>query len=267
MQKTIEYDMDAVGITDYGNMMGVFNFINRIKNINESIKKKIKPIIGCELYISSNVEKTDQIYNQVFFAKNKNGYDNLSKLCSHGFIYGYYSGIPLIRKKLVKKYKANLIAVSGDLNSEIPFTILNKGENEAEKVFKWWHNLFGDDFYIEILRHGLKEEDHVNQILLKFSKTFNVKFIPQNNNFYLSQKDYYAHDILLCVKNSQKQSIPIGKGRGFRFGFTNQEFYFKNKNQMYNIFSDLPEAFSNLKELIEKVEFYDITNKMDITKI
>ncbi|WP_259285686.1 DNA polymerase III subunit alpha [Candidatus Karelsulcia muelleri] len=266
IQKTIEYDMDAVGITDYGNMMGVFNFINRIKNMNESIKKKIKPIVGCELYISSNVEKTDQIYNQVFFAKNKNGYDNLSKLCSHGFIYGYYSGIPIIVKKLVKKYKANLIAVSGDLNSEIPFTILNKGENEAEKVFKWWHNLFGDDFYIEILRHGLKEEDHVNQILLKFSKTFNVKFIPQNNNFYLSQKDYYAHDILLCVKNSQKQSIPIGKGRGFRFGFTNKEFYFKNPNQMYNLFSDLPEAFDNLKELIEKVEFYDITNKMVLPK-
>ncbi|XXS36588.1 MAG: DNA polymerase III subunit alpha [Candidatus Karelsulcia muelleri] len=266
IQKTIEYDMDAVGITDYGNMMGVFNFINRIKNINESIKKKIKPIIGCELYISSNVEKTDQIYNQVFFAKNKNGYDNLSKLCSHGFIYGYYSGIPLIGKKLVKKYKANLIAVSGDLNSEIPFTILNKGENEAEKVFKWWHHLFGDDFYIEILRHGLKEEDHVNQILLKFSKTFNVKFIPQNNNFYLSQKDYYAHDILLCVKNSQKQSIPIGKGRGFRFGFPNKEFDFKNQNKMYNIFSDLPEAFDNLKELIEKVEFYDITNKIVLPK-
>ncbi len=266
IQKTIEYDMDAVGITDYGNMMGVFNFINRIKNMNESIQKKIKPIVGCELYISSNVEKTDQIYNQVFFAKNKNGYDNLSKLCSHGFIYGYYSGIPIIVKKLVKKYKANLIAVSGDLNSEIPFTILNKGENEAEKVFKWWHNLFGDDFYIEILRHGLKEEDHVNQILLKFSKTFNVKFIPQNNNFYLSQKDYYAHDILLCVKNSQKQSIPIGKGRGFRFGFTNKEFDFKNPNQMYNIFSDLPEAFDNLKELIEKVEFYDITNKMVLPK-
>ncbi len=266
IQKTIEYDMDAVGITDYGNMMGVFNFINRIKNMNESIKKKIKPIVGCELYISSNVEKTDQIYNQVFFAKNKNGYDNLSKLCSHGFIDGYYSGIPIIVKKLVKKYKANLIAVSGDLNSEIPFTILNKGENEAEKVFKWWHNLFGDDFYIEILRHGLKEEDHVNQILLKFSKTFNVKFIPQNNNFYLSQKDYYAHDILLCVKNSQKQSIPIGKGRGFRFGFTNKEFDFKNPNQMYNLFSDLPEAFDNLKELIEKVEFYDITNKMVLPK-
>ncbi|AIZ48839.1 DNA polymerase III alpha subunit [Candidatus Karelsulcia muelleri] len=263
IQKTIEYDMDAVGITDYGNMMGVFNFINRIKKINESIQKKIKPIIGCELYISSNVEKT---YNQVFFAKNKNGYDNLSKLCSHGFIDGYNSGIPLIVKKLVKRYKANLIAVSGDLNSEIPFTILNKGENEAEKVFKWWHNLFGDDFYIEILRHGLKEEDHVNKILLKFSKTFNVKFIPQNNNFYLSQKDYYAHDILLCVKNSQKQSIPIGKDRGFRFGFKNKEFYFKNKNQMYNIFSDLPEAFDNLNELIEKVEFYDITNKMVLPK-
>lgn len=272
IKKTIEYNMDAVGITDYGNMMGVFNFIKNIKNLNDN-NNKIKPIIGCELFISYNYlikkftkQNPDKIYHQVFFAKNKNGYNNLSKLCSHGFIDGYYSGIPRIGKKLIEKYKENLIAISGDLNSEIPFTILNKGENEAEKVFKWWHNLFGDDFYIEILRHGLEEEDHVNQILLKFSKKYNVKFIAQNNNFYLSQKDYNAHDILLCVKNSQKQSTPIGKGKGFRFGFPNKEFYFKNKFQMYNLFSDLPEAFSNLKELIEKVEFYDISNQILLPK-
>ncbi|BAO66290.1 DNA polymerase III subunit alpha [Candidatus Karelsulcia muelleri] len=272
IKKTIEYNMDAVGITDYGNMMGVFNFIKKIKNLNYN-NKKIKPIIGCELFISYNYlikkftkKNPDKIYHQVFFAKNKNGYNNLSKLCSHGFIDGYYSGIPRIGKNLIEKYKENLIAISGDLNSEIPFTILNKGENEAEKVFKWWHNLFGDDFYIEILRHGLEEEDHVNKILLKFSKKYNVKFIAQNNNFYISKKDYNAHDILLCVKNSQKQSTPIGKGKGFRFGFPNKEFYFKNKFQMYNLFSDLPEAFSNLKELIEKVEFYDISNKILLPK-
>ncbi|XMD98947.1 MAG: DNA polymerase III subunit alpha [Candidatus Karelsulcia muelleri] len=269
IKKTIEYEMDAVGITDYGNMMGVFNFLNKIK----TEKKKIKPIIGCELFISDNYlikkftkKNPDKIYHQVLVAKNKNGYDNLSKLCSQGFIYGYYSGIPRIGKNLVAKYKENLIAISGDLNSEIPFTLLNKGEKEAEKVFKWWHNLFKDDFYIEILRHGLEEEDHVNKILLKFAKKYNVKFIAQNNNFYLEKKDANAHDILLCVKNCQKQSTPIGKGKGFRFGFPNQEFYFKNKLQMYNIFSDIPEAFDNLKELIEKVEVYDISNPILLPK-
>ncbi|WGS82726.1 MAG: DNA polymerase III subunit alpha [Candidatus Karelsulcia muelleri] len=269
IKKTIEYEMDAVGITDYGNMMGVFNFLNKIKTEN----KKIKPIIGCELFISDNYlikkftkKNPDKIYHQVLFAKNKNGYDNLSKLCSQGFIDGYYSGIPRIGKNLVEKYKENLIAISGDLNSEIPFTLLNKGEKEAEKVFKWWHNLFKDDFYIEILRHGLEEEDHVNKILIKFAKKYNVKFIAQNNNFYLEKKDANAHDILLCVKNCQKQSIPIGKGKGFRFGFTNKEFYFKNKLQMYNLFSDIPEAFDNLKELIEKVEVYDISNPILLPK-
>ncbi|ALA22729.1 MAG: putative bifunctional DNA polymerase III subunit alpha/DNA polymerase III subunit epsilon [Candidatus Karelsulcia muelleri] len=277
IKKTIEYDMDAVGITDYGNMMGVFNFLNKIKTINDSEKKKIKPIIGCELFISDNYlikkftkKNPDKIYNQVFVAKNKNGYDNLSKLCSQGFIDGYYSGIPRIGKNLVEKYKENLIAISGDLNSEIPLTLLKKGEKEAEKVFKWWHNLFKDDFYIEILRHGygygLEEEDHVNKILIKFAKKYKVKFIAQNNNFYLEKKDANAHDILLCVKNCKKQSIPIGKGKGFRFGFPNQEFYFKNKLQMYNIFSDLPEAFDNLKELIEKVEVYDISNPILLPK-
>ncbi|WGS82477.1 MAG: DNA polymerase III subunit alpha [Candidatus Karelsulcia muelleri] len=269
IKKTIEYEMDAVGITDYGNMMGVFNFLNKIKTEN----KKIKPIIGCELFISDNYlikkftkKNPDKIYHQVLFAKNKNGYDNLSKLCSQGFIDGYYSGIPRIGKNLVEKYKENLIAISGDLNSEIPFTLLNKGEKEAEKVFKWWHNLFKDDFYIEILRHGLEEEDHVNKILIKFAKKYNVKFIAQNNNFYLEKKDANAHDILLCVKNCQKQSIPIGKGKGFRFGFPNKEFYFKNKLQMYNLFSDIPEAFDNLKELIEKVEVYDISNPILLPK-
>ncbi|AHL31208.1 putative bifunctional DNA polymerase III, alpha subunit (DnaE)/DNA polymerase III, epsilon subunit (DnaQ) [Candidatus Karelsulcia muelleri] len=269
IKKTIEYEMDAVGITDYGNMMGVFNFLNKIKTEN----KKIKPIIGCELFISDNYlikkftkKNPDKIYHQVLFAKNKNGYDNLSKLCSQGFIDGYYSGIPRIGKNLVEKYKENLIAISGDLNSEIPFTLLNKGEKEAEKVFKWWHNLFKDDFYIEILRHGLEEEDHVNKIIIKFAKKYNVKLIAQNNNFYLEKKDANAHDILLCVKNCQKQSIPIGKGKGFRFGFPNKEFYFKNKLQMYNLFSDIPEAFDNLKELIEKVEVYDISNPILLPK-
>ncbi|YCJ93077.1 MAG: DNA polymerase III subunit alpha [Candidatus Karelsulcia muelleri] len=273
IKKTIEYEMDAVGITDYGNMMGVFNLMNKIKTINESEKKKIKPIIGCELFISDNYlikkftkKNPDKIYHQVLVAKNKNGYDNLSKLCSQGFIDGYYSGIPRIGKNLVEKYKENLIAISGDLNSEIPLTLLKKGEKEAEKVFKWWHNLFKDDFYIEILRHGLEEEDHVNKILIKFAKKYKVKFIAQNNNFYLDKKDANAHDILLCVKNCQKQSIPIGKGKGFRFGFPNQEFYFKKKLQMYNIFSDIPEAFENLKELIEKVEVYDISNPILLPK-
>ncbi|WP_110480580.1 DNA polymerase III subunit alpha [Candidatus Karelsulcia muelleri] len=271
IKKTIEYEMDAVGITDYGNMMGVFNFLNKIKTINDS--EKIKPIIGCELFISDNYlikkftkKNPDKIYHQVLVAKNKNGYENLSKLCSKGFIDGYYSGIPRIGKNLVEKYKENLIAISGDLNSEIPLTLLNKGEKEAEKVFKWWHNLFKDDFYIEILRHGLEEEDHVNKILIKFAKKYKVKFIAQNNNFYLDKKDANAHDILLCVKNCQKQSIPIGKGKGFRFGFTNKEFYFKNKLQMYNIFSDIPEAFENLKELIEKVEVYEISNPILLPK-
>ncbi|WP_110486961.1 DNA polymerase III subunit alpha [Candidatus Karelsulcia muelleri] len=273
IKKTIEYEMDAVGITDYGNMMGVFNLMNKIKTINESEKKKIKPIIGCELFISDNYlikkftkKNPDKIYHQVLVAKNKNGYDNLSKLCSQGFIDGYYSGIPRIGKNLLEKYKENLIAISGDLNSEIPLTLLKKGEKEAEKVFKWWHNLFKDDFYIEILRHGLEEEDHVNKILIKFAKKYKVKFIAQNNNFYLDKKDANAHDILLCVKNCQKQSIPIGKGKGFRFGFPNQEFYFKNKLQMYNLFSDIPEAFENLKELIEKVEVYDISNPILLPK-
>lgn len=140
INRAIEFNMPAVGITDYGNMMGSFYFLDYIHKLKKNKNIKIKGVVGCEFFISHNylIKKftknyPDIRYNQVLIAKNKIGYYNLSKLCSHGFIDGYYSGIPRIGKELIKKYKNNLIALSGDLNSEIPYTILNKGKKKQKK--------------------------------------------------------------------------------------------------------------------------------------
>ncbi|WP_185860475.1 DNA polymerase III subunit alpha [Blattabacterium cuenoti] len=275
IERAIYLNMPAVGLTDYGNMMGSFHFLNAIHSMNKKHfpEKSIKGIVGCEMFISENYlqkkftkEEPDKRYQQVFLSKNKKGYYNLAKLSSLGFTEGFYAGIPRIGKKLIEKYKENLIALTGDLNAEIPHTILNYGERKAERVFLWWKDLFGDDFYIELLRHGLEAEDYVNDMLLKFSKKYHVKYIIQNNTFYLDKKEANAHDILLCVKNGEKQLTPIGKGRGYRFGFPNHEFYFKSTEEMKKIFFDLPESFDFLEELINKIESYHLSNKILLPK-
>ncbi|WP_185859061.1 DNA polymerase III subunit alpha [Blattabacterium cuenoti] len=275
VDRAIRFNMPAVGITDYGNLMGSFHFLNAIHSINKKYypQKSIKGIIGCEVFLSDNYlqkkftkDEPDKRYQQVFLSKNKKGYQNLAKLCSLGFTEGFYAGVPRVGKKLIEKYKENLIALTGDLNAEIPYTILNYGERKAEKIFLWWKELFGDDFYIELLRHGLEEEDHVNNILLKFSKKYHVKYIVQNNTFYLDKNEANAHDILLCVKNVEKQSTPIGKGKGYRFGFPNHEFYFKSSEEMKKIFSDLPESFDFLEELVNKIESYHLSHKILLPK-
>ncbi|WP_185878204.1 DNA polymerase III subunit alpha [Blattabacterium cuenoti] len=276
IERAMYFDMPAVGITDYGNMMGAFHFLNAIHSANKkysSLKKSIKGIVGCEVFISDfysqkkfTKEQPDKRYHQVFLSKNKAGYQNLSKLCSHGFIEGFYAGVPRVGKNLIEKYKKNLIALTGDLYAEIPQTILNKGKIKAEKVFLWWKELFEEDFYIELLRHGLEEEDYVNKVLLKFSEKYHVKYIVQNNTFYLDPKESYAHDILLCVKHGEKKSTPIGRGRGYRFGFPNHEFYFKSPEEMKEIFSDFPESFDFLEELVNKVESYHLSQKVLLPK-
>ncbi|AFJ90766.1 DNA polymerase III subunit alpha [Blattabacterium sp. (Blaberus giganteus)] len=275
VERAMYLNMPAVGITDYGNLMGSFHFLNAIHSINEKYhkKKSIKGIVGCEVFISDNYlqkkftkEEPDKRYQQVLLSKNKKGYHNLAKLCSLGFTEGLYAGIPRIGKNLIEKYKENLIALTGDLNAEIPYTILNCGERKAEIIFLWWKDLFGDDFYIELLRHGLEAEDYVNNVLLKFSKKYHVKYIIQNNTFYLDKKEANAHDILLCIKNGEKQFTPIGKGKGYRFGFPNHEFYFKSTEEMKKMFFDIPESFDFLEELVNKIESYHLSHKTLLPK-
>lgn len=280
--RALEWNMPALGITDTGNMMGAFYFLSAIeafnaRNQSDTAKKDplipLKGVVGCELFLSEDYlqkkftkDQPDRRYKQVLLAKNKKGYHRLAKLSSEGYIKGYYAGYPRVGKELIVQYKEDLIALTGDLSAEIPYTILNKGEHEAEKIFKWWHELFKEDFYVELLRHYLEEEDHVNKVLLKWAKKYGVKYIPQNNSFYLEKKDANAHDILLCVRDGEKQSTPIGQGRGYRFGFSNQEFYFKSPDEMAELFCDVPEAFDHLEKLVESIDVYSLSQEVLLPK-
>jgi len=273
VKKAGESNMSAIAITDRGNMMGCFHFIKAIKNYNSSIsedseKTQIKPIIGCELNICSNHKdksNRDDGYQIVFLAKNKNGYRNLSKMCSIGYTEGFYY-VPRVDRSIIEQYKSDLIVLSGNMYGEIANKLLNIGESQAEDALVYWKNLFGDDFYLEMMKHGQEDEDRVNETLLEFSKIHNVKVVPTNNSFYLNKEDANAHDILLCVKDGEKQATPIGRGRGFRYGLKNQEYYFKTSNEMKFLFRDYPDFFSNISEIVEKVELYELAREVLLPK-
>jgi len=251
--------MKALAITDHGNMFGVFKFVA------EAGKHNVKPIVGCEFYVVEDrhkkqftKEKKDKRYHQLMLAKNPEGYKNLIKLCSLGYMEGLYSKWPRIDKELILKYHKGIIATTCCLGASVPQAILRNGEAEAEKEFKWWLDLFGEDFYVEMQRHDIPEQNTVNEVLLKFAKKYNVKVICSNDSHYVDQQDSNAHDILLCVNTGDLQSTPIATdeegGKGYRFGFTNDQFYFKTQAEMGKLFSDIPESLDNTSEIVDKVE-------------
>ena len=266
-----EDKMLAIAITDHSNLMGAFNFIKEVNNHNLSIDEsqvQIKPIIGCEFFVcEDHMDKSrrDDGFQIVFLAKNKKGYKNLSIMSSIAYTEGFYY-VPRIDKEIIKKYKSDLIVLTGNLYGEIPSKILNTGEEQAEESLLWWHKEFGTDFYIELMRHGQEDENRANEILIEFSKKNKIKLVATNNSYYTNKREANAHDILLCVKDGEKQTTPIGKGRGYRFGLPNQEYYFKSQNEMKELFSDLPEAIINLKEIYEKVEVYDLNREVLLPK-
>ena len=274
-----EHHMPAVALTDHANMMGAFHFVKAVSNHNRSVTAKneaaiekeeiptavkIKPIIGCEFFVcDDHTDKTrkDNGYQVVFLAKNKNGYHNLAKLSSHAFVDGFYY-LPRIDKKLIQKYKEDLIVLTGNLYGEVPSKILNIGENQAEEALIWWKEQFGEDLYIELMRHKQEDENRVNQVLIDFSKKYNIKLVATNNTYYCKKEDANAHDILLCVKDGEKQATPIGRGRGYRYGLPNQDYYFKSSDEMKLLFKDLPDAITNIKEIVDKVESYELAREV-----
>ncbi|MBH8558183.1 DNA polymerase III subunit alpha [Hymenobacter negativus] len=310
MKKAQKDEMPAVALTDHGNMFGAFNFVA------EANKYNVKPIVGCEFYLvedrhrktfSREKGERDNRFHQLLLAKDQAGYHNLAKLCSLSFIEGVYSKFPRIDKELLLKYHEGLIATSCCIGAEIPQTILFGTEAEAEEKLKWWLDLFGEDYYIEIQRHGLmnfdgtgKSQEDVNQILLGFAKKYNVKVICTNDSHYVDQTDYAAHDLLLCVNTGEENSIPVGDIRTnyytlmtsggevkydlldnlrrdharderaqrqlrrideelqkpkphTRFGFANDQFFFKTQAQMNDLFADVPESVDNTNEIVDKI--------------
>lgn len=265
-KKAKEDNMPAVAITDHGNMFGVFQFVA------EAGKHGVKPIVGCEFYLVTDRHKQvftkelkDKRYHQLFLAKNPEGYQNLIKLCSLGFMEGMYSKYPRIDKELVLKYHKGLIATTCCLGASVPQAIIRAGEDEAEKEFKWWLDLFGEDYYVEVQNHHIPEQQVVNEVLLRFAKKYNVKVIASNDSHYLDQKDANAHDILLCINTGEKQSTPSYKDiegdfdmKGKRFAFYNDQFYFKTTQEMTDLWSHIPEAIDNTNEIVGKVEILEL---------
>ncbi len=283
ISRAVENKMPGLALSDLGNMYGAFEFISKIlkhnrhsKAVNAELEAEgkkpqahiLKPVLGCEFYICEDrLDKTrkDNGYQIVALAKNKKGYKNLTKLSSFAFTEGFYY-VPRIDKELLLKYKEDLIILSSGLNGEIPDLLLNIGESQALDALKWWKEQFGDDFYLELQRHGLEEEDRVNEQLIKWGKEFGISYFAANNTFYIDQEDAKGHDVLLCVKEGEKVETPIGRGRGFRYGFPNDQFYFKSSDQMKKLFQDLPEAIKCSNDIIEKVEIYDLASDVLLPK-
>jgi len=259
MDKAVRDGQKGVALTDHGNMFGAFKFVA------EAGKRNLKPIVGCEFYLVEDRHKKafsrangeqDNRYHQLLLAKNKQGYENLSKLCSLGFIEGLYSKFPRIDKELIEKYHEGLVATSCCIGAEVPQAILHGKLEEAEQKLRWWLDIFGEDYYIELQRHrgledidglGVSQED-VNQKLLEFAKKYNIKVIATNDSHYVDEEDSQPHDILLCVNtNSLVQEEK-------RFRFPSSDFYFKTQQQMGDIFSDVPHALDTTMEIFDKIE-------------
>ncbi len=264
--------MPAMAITDHGNMFGVFDFVAAAEKFN------VKPIVGCEFYVVEDhtrkqftKEQKDIRFHQLLLAKNATGYKNLTKLCSLGFMEGLYSKYPRVTKALIEKYKEGLIATTCCIGASVPKVILKNGEEEGEKEFQWWLERFGEDYYIEIQRHEIPEQNIVNAILLKWADKYNVKVIASNDSHYVDQSDWVAHDILLCVNTNEKLATPSKKdfaddetmsSKNSRFAFFNDQFYFKSTAEMTQLFADIPQAIDNTNEIVGKIEKLDL--KKDI---
>ena len=257
--------MPALAITDHGNMFGAFEFYQAVTY------EGLIPVIGCEFYVvEDRFQKTftqgtkDKRYHQLLLAKNQQGYANLAKLCSLGYLDGLYSKYPRVDKDLIEKYSEGLIATSCCIGAQVPQAILWKGEEEAEKVLLEWHRIFGDDYYIELQRHNLKnidgtgiDQEDINQILIKWGRKYNIPIIATNDSHYTDKKDANAHDILLCINTGEFQSTPKATneegGKGYRFAFPNDEFFFKTQAEMAELFKDIPEALDNTNRLIDSI--------------
>jgi len=275
--------MPAVALTDHGNMMGAFHFVKEIGNYNRAIRQKnkdaeaaneptdaqeIKGIVGCEFFVCedhTNKSQKDNGFQVVFLAKSKKGYHNLVKMSSKAYTDGFYY-LPRIDRKIVETYKEDLIVLTGNLYGEVPSKILNVGERQAEEALLWWKTIFGADLYVEIMRHHQEDEDRVNPVLITLAQKHQVKLVATNNTYYIDQEDANAHDILLCVKDGEKQATPIGRGRGFRYGLPNQEYYFKSSEEMKLLFKDVPEAILNIQEVVDKIEPFELARDVLLPK-
>ena len=245
-----ELGMEAIALTDHGVMYGAIDFYKACK------KEGIKPIIGCEVYVAlrSRFEKEagidNKYYHLILLAKNNQGYKNLSKLVSLGFVDGYYYK-PRIDKEILEKYHEGLICLSACLAGEINQKLLYGTQEEAEESALWYKNLFGEDYYIEIQNNGIREQVLANQKLIQLARKLDIPLVATNDAHYLKKEDSYNHEVLLCIQTGKKMSDED------RMRFDTDELYVKSPQEMSEYFSNFPDAIENTVKIAEKcnVEF------------
>ena len=184
-----------------------------------------------------------------------------------GYLEGLYGKYPRVDFNLISQYKEGLIATTCCLGAEVPQAIVHKGVEQGELVFLKWLNLFGHgNYFIELQRHGILNVDNsgmsqedINQVLISFSKKYDVPIIATNDSHYVNEDDFEAHDILLCINTGDLKKTPVGDGKGFRFGFPGKDFFFKTKEEMAALFKDVPQALDNTILIADLIETPKLT--------
>ena len=245
-----ELGMDAIALTDHGVMYGAIDFYKACK------KEGVKPIIGCEVYVAprSRFDKepnVDNRYNHlILLAKNNEGYKNLSKLVSIGFVDGYYYK-PRIDLEVLEKYHEGLICLSACLAGSVSQALLNGQEDKAEEIALWHKKVFGKDYYIELQNNGIKEQVLANQKLVQLARKLDIPLVATNDAHYLKREDAYNHEVLLCIQTGKRMSDPD------RMRFDTEELYVKSPEEMIEYFKAFPDAIENTVKIAEEcnVEF------------
>ena len=273
VDKAIKDGMRGMAITDHGDMFGIKEFHDIVVGVNKGRKKEglepFKPIFGCEMYVSRHGSKLlrrgkeDQSgYHLIVLAKNYQGYKNLIKLVSNSWVDGYYMR-PRTDREDLEKYHEGLIICSACLAGEVPRKIRNGDMAGAREAIEWYHRVFGDDYYLELMRHQVtdptiranretyKEQEPVNQVLIQLAREYGIKLVCTNDVHFVDQENAEAHDHLLCLSTGKDLDDPT------RMLYSKQE-WFKTKAEMNAIFSDVPEALSNTLEILDKVEIYSL---------
>ncbi len=262
MKKAKADEMKAIAITDHGNLFGAKEFCNEAKSHG------IKPILGCEVYVArrsrfKNTSKEDRGgYHLILLAKNLTGYWNLVKLVSTGWIEGHYYK-PRIDKEILKEYSDGLIASTACLGGDIPSQILNESASGLEASLAYYLETFGDDFYLELQRHPtgdpffdddtLAKQKKVNTRLMEIALDKGIKLIATNDVHFVNQKDAEAHDRLICLNTGKDLDDPT------RMRYTKQE-WFKTREEMAELYADIPQALENTQEIADKIEYYDLNH-------
>ena len=273
VDKAVANGMRGMAITDHGNMFGVkelFNYCNKINGkLKDQGKEPFKPIFGCEMYVARRT-KADRVkekgdaggYHLIVLAKNYHGYKNLIKLVSRAWVDGFYSK-PRTDRADLEKYHEDLIVCSACIAGEVPAKILKGDIPGAREAIEWHKRVFGDDYYLELQRHEVKDpnqranretfplQQRANKEILKLAKEYGIKVVCTNDCHFVDQENAEAHDHLLCLSTGKELNDPT------RMLYSKQE-WFKTREEMNEIFADVPEVLSNTLEILDKVETYSI---------